>query len=225
MSAAQRDVTAVDDPLATRPRLRGVLHQFAAAAALGAGLVLIAMAPSGRAAFAAALFSMSLVALFSISAAYHRIVWSVQARARMRRLDHASIFLLIGGTYTPVAMLGLPQATGNGLLLASWAGTLLGISKSLFWANAPKPLTAALAVALGWLGVSYFDEIRRAVDAVDLALLIAGGVVYTLGALVYAAKRPNPTPGVFAYHEVFHALTIAGAVLHFTAVLHLVRAA
>jgi hemolysin III len=208
-----------------KPRMRGVLHQFAAAVALGAGLVLISMAPSARAATGAALFAVSLVTLFTVSATYHRVNWSVGARAWMRRMDHASIFILIAGTYTPVALMGLPEASGNSLLRAIWAGALLGVLQSLFWVNAPKVLTAVLAVGVGWTLVPYMGEAYRSLGATQLVLILTGGVAYTMGAVAYASKRPNPRPGVFGYHEVFHALTIVGAVLHFIAVLLLVRAA
>lgn len=207
-----------------KPRLRGVLHQFAAVVALGAGAVLISMAPSLRAAAASAIFAVSLVALFTVSATYHRINWSVRARAWMRRADHASIFVLIAGTYTPFALMGLPRATGNSLLLAIWGGALLGVLLSLFWVRAPKVLTAAVAVGVGWTMVPYLGEARRSLTTAEMALLVTGGIAYTVGAVAYAARRPNPRPGVFGYHEVFHALTIVGAVLHFTAVMLLVRA-
>ncbi len=211
--------------VAEKPRMRGVLHQFAAAVALGAGSVLVSMAPSERSATGAALFAVSLVTLFTVSATYHRVNWSVPARAWMRRMDHASIFILIAGTYTPIALIGLPEALGNSLLLAIWSGALLGVLQSLFWVNAPKALTAALAVGVGWTLVPYFEEARRSLGVTELALILSGGVAYTVGAVTYAAKRPNPLPGVFGYHEVFHALTIVGAVLHFIVVLLLVRSA
>jgi hemolysin III len=209
---------------AVKPRLRGVLHQFAAPAALGAGLVLVSMAPGPRSATAAALYALSLVVLFAVSATYHRVDWSTRGRAWMRRMDHASIFVLIAGTYTPVALIGLPEASGNSLLLAIWGGALLGVLQSLFWVHAPKVLTAVLAVAVGWTLVPWLGEVRRALGAGELALIFAGGVAYTAGALAYALKRPDLKPGVFGYHEVFHALTLVGAALHFAAVLRLVRA-
>lgn len=209
---------------AGKPRLRGVLHQFAAPGALGAGLVLVSMAPTLRAATAAAVYALSLVVLFTVSATYHRVDWSVRARAWMRRMDHASIFVLIAGTYTPVALIGLPEASGNSLLVAIWCGALLGVLQSLFWVHAPKVLTAVLAVAVGWTLVPYFGDVRRALGAWELGLIFAGGVAYTAGALAYALKRPDLKPGVFGYHEVFHALTLVGAALHFAAVLRLVRA-
>lgn len=208
-----------------KPRLRGVLHEFAAAVALGAGLVLTMMATNLRVATAAAVFAASLFVLFVVSATYHRVTWSVRARAWMRRMDHASIFILIAGTYTPVAMIGLPPETGNKVLIAVWVGALLGILQSLFWVGAPKFVAAALAVAVGWTIVPYFGEARRSLGSVSMMLLLAGGIAYTAGAIAYASRRPNPRPGVFGYHEVFHALTIVGAACHFAVVLMLVRAA
>lgn len=206
-----------------KPRLRGVLHQFAAAAALGAGLVLVSVAPAGRPALAAGLYVTSLVVLFAVSATYHRVNWSPRAHARMRRLDHASIFVLIAGTYTPIALVGLPEEQGVRLLIAIWSGALIGIVQAVFWARAPKPLTALLAVLVGWTLVPYIDDVRHALPAGDLALLLGGGVAYTMGAVAYASGRPNPRAQVFGYHEVFHALTIVGAALHFVAVLRLVQ--
>ena len=171
------DVNAVS----VKPRLRGVLHQFAAAGALGAGLVLVAMAPGARSATAAALFAISLVTLFTVSATYHRVTWSPPARAWMRRMDHASIFILIAGTYTPVALLGLPEAASRTLLLAVWSGALLGVLQSLFWIHAPKVVTAVLAVGVGWTVVPYFDEARRSLGTRELTLILVGGVAYKIG--------------------------------------------
>lgn len=212
-------------PPAEKPALRGRLHQWAAACALGAGAVLVAMAPSARAAVASAIYSLSLFTLFSVSASYHRVTWDAGPREWMRRADHASIFLLIAGTYTPVAMLGLPRHSGNSLLVAIWIGAGLGIAQSLFWIRAPKIITAIIAVAVGWTLVPYLGDAWRAFGGTELVLLAVGGVAYTLGAVAYALKRPNPRPGVFGYHEVFHALTIVAAVLHFAAVILIVRSA
>ncbi|WP_426754031.1 PAQR family membrane homeostasis protein TrhA [Myxococcus sp. Y35] len=208
-----------------KPRLRGVLHQFAATGALGAGCVLVSMAPTDRAAAAAAVYALSLVALFAVSATYHRVNWSTRGRTWMRRMDHASIFILIAGTYTPVALLGISGAVGNRLLAVIWAGALAGILQSLFWIQAPKVVTAAMAIAVGWTLVPYLDEARQALSGPQLALILAGGVAYTAGALAYALKRPDLRPGVFGYHELFHAMTLVGAGLHFAVVLRLVRAA
>lgn len=212
-------------PAAAKPRMRGVLHQFACAVALGAGLILVALAPYPRAAAAAAVFAASLVTLFAVSATYHRVDWSAKRRAWMRRADHASIFILIAGTYTPIALLGLPPDAGNTLLRLIWLGALVGVLQSLFWVNAPKAVSALIAVGVGWTMVPYLGEARHALGGWLLSTIVAGGVAYTAGALAYTAKRPNPVPGVFAYHEVFHALTVVGAVLHFGAVVELVQRA
>jgi len=202
----------------SKPLLRGVLHSYAAVAALAAGAVLASFAPTARAAAAVAVFIASLVTLFTVSAVYHRVTWSPRGRAWMRRADHSSIFVLIAGTYTPIALLGLPPETGNRLLLAIWIGALLGVLMSLFWISAPKVLVAIVAVAVGWTMVPYMGDVRRAYGDAVLTLIIAGGIAYSVGAIVYAAKRPALLPHHFGYHELFHALTIVGAVCHFIVV-------
>lgn len=208
-----------------KPRLRGVLHQFAAAAALGAGAVLVATTTNLRAAAAAGIYAASLVTLFTVSATYHVIQWAPPARAWMRRADHASIFVLIAGTYTPIALLGLPAAEGATLLWQVWTGAVLGVLQSLFWVHAPKWVVAVLAVAVGWTLAPHFLTAFHALGAATFLTLLAGGVAYTLGALAYATKRPRLWPRTFGYHEVFHALTLVGAALHFGAVIHVVRVA
>lgn len=206
-----------------KPVLRGVLHHSAAFYALGAGTVLVAMASTTRAAIASAVYSLSLVALFTVSAVYHRVQWTAErTRARMRRADHASIFVLIAGTYTPVTVLGLGGVDGRNLLILIWSLAGAGVLFSLFWVRAPKALTAVIAVAVGWTIVPYFTEIRRLLG-VQIWLILAGGVAYTAGAIVYALRKPDPWPRVFGYHEVFHALTLVGALLHFTAIVAIVR--
>ncbi len=207
----------------SKPRLRGVLHQWAALAALAAGSVLTAMAPNGRAAVGSGVFALSLVALFTVSATYHRPTWGAIGRKWMRRLDHSAIFLLIAGTYTPLCLLALEPQDGTRLLAVVWAAAGLGILQSIFWVNAPKLVTALLGVLVGWSVVPWFGAVSRALSAVELALIVAGGVLYTAGAVAYASKRPNPKPGVFGYHEVFHALTIAAGALHFAVVVMLVK--
>ena len=206
------------DAAVQKPLLRGVLHTYGAAAAVGAGLVLLSYAPTTRAAIAVAVFVASLVVLFTVSAIYHRVHWSPRGRKWMRRADHASIFVLIAGTYTPIAMLGLPPGTGNRILLTIWVGALLGVLVSLFWIQAPKVLVATLAVAVGWTIVPYMGDVRRAYGDALFGLILAGGVAYSLGAIAYAAKRPALWPEVFGYHELFHALTLLGATLHFIVV-------
>lgn len=207
----------------SKPTLRGVLHQWSIPAAFGAGAVLVSMARSSQAAVAAGVFAASLVVLFAVSATYHRVDWSPVARARMRRLDHASIFVLIAGTYTPIAMLGLSGEQGHRLLWSAWIAAGVGIARAVFWIGAPKAVSALVAVAAGWAVVPYVGDVRAALDSTALWLILAGGAAYTLGAVAYATQKPNVREGVFGYHEVFHALTIVGAGLHFAAVMLFVR--
>ena len=207
-----------------KPLLRGVLHHSAAWFALGAGSVLVATASTTRAAIAAGVYSLSLIALFAISAIYHRVQWTPAARARMRRADHASIFILIAGTYTPVSLYALGEEDGRRMLIMIWTSAAAGVLLSLFWPKAPKALTALIAVVMGWLIVPHFGQVRTFLGE-SVWLILAGGIIYTLGAVVYALKRPDPWPRVFGYHEVFHALTLIGALLHFAVIVHIVRTA
>lgn len=208
-----------------KPLLRGVQHQWAAVFALGAGTTLVALAPTTEARVAAAIYAASLALLFAVSAVYHRFEWTPAVRTWLRRADHASIFLLIGGTYTPVAMLALGGETGRHLLIAIWCGVAFGVLVSMLWPGAPKFVSAAIAVAVGWTIVPYIGSIGRALQSAEIWLIALGGIAYTVGALVYAAKRPDPWPRVFGYHEVFHALTLVGAGLHLAAVFAIVRTA
>lgn len=209
---------ATSDP--PKPKLRGVSHQIAFFVALLATGVLIARAEHGRAAIAAAVYGASLTALFGISALYHRPQWSPAKRQLMRRLDHSAIFLLIAGTYTPLfALLDDPSSTHRPLWII-WLGAAAGIAKSLLWPNAPKPVTALLCVVLGWAVVGDVARLEPVMGATSTGLLVTGGVIYSLGAIVYAKKRPDPIPTVFGYHEVFHALVIVAAIFHF---VHVVR--
>jgi hemolysin III len=208
---------------AAKPLLRGVSHEIAAAVALVAWIVLGVDAPNGRARLAANVYGAALFTLFCVSAAYHRPAWSPRARLIMRRLDHSAIFLLIAGTYTPLCLL-LPPRSGLPLLAVVWSGAALGIVQSILWARAPKPLVAAIYVALGWVVVPVFPTLRTLLDGSAIALLGAGGAAYTLGALIYAARRPDPFPRVFGYHEVFHLLVVAAAACHFAVVGSAIRA-
>ena len=208
-----------------KPRWRGVQHQWAATFAAGAGTTLVALAPTPAATVATAIYAASLTLLLAISGIYHGIHWRPGVRMWLRRADHASIFLLIGGTYTPVAMLALDAATGRELLVAIWSGVAAGIGVSLFWPRAPKFVSAAIAVAVGWTIVPYLGRIADVLSSAEIWLLVVGGVAYTVGAVVYAARRPNPWPRDFGYHEVFHTLVLVGAGLHLAAVISIVRSA
>jgi hemolysin III len=202
-----------------KPRLRGVSHQWAFFVSLVTGAALVIAAPSGKATFAAAVYSVSVAALFGTSALYHRITWASQAARRwMRRLDHSMIFLLIAGTYTPFALLALDGTLASVILALVWGGAVAGILLKLVWIDAPKGVVAAVYVILGWVAVAAFPDLIDQIGIGGVAMVAAGGVLYTLGALVYAFKRPDPSPTVFGYHEVFHALVIAAAALQYAVI-------
>jgi hemolysin III len=225
MAENDNDTDAGAGPESVKPTWRGVSHHWAALAGLGAGIVLVGMAPTTRSAWAAAIFAASVVILFSVSASYHRRTWAPRSLALLRGLDHASIFVLIAGSYTPICLLGLPPDPGTKILAAVWGAAALGALKSVFWARAPRILSSALYVLVGWLVVPYFGELRASLTTLQLALLVGGGVVYSAGALVYAARRPNLVKDVFGYHEIFHILTIVACGMHFAMVIGLVQAA
>jgi hemolysin III len=209
-------------PPRPKPLLRGVSHELAAGVALFAWLALALFAASTRALVAANVYGVSLVSLFVVSAVYHRPTWTPRSRLFMRRLDHAAIFLLIAGTYTPMCLL-LAPGTGRVILAVVWSGAALGIVQSVFWVHAPKPLVAAAYVVLGWVVVPVLPTLSGTLGAGAVALLAAGGGLYTLGAVIYATRRPDPFPRVFGYHEIFHALVIAAAACHFTVVAGAIR--
>ena len=201
-----------------KPRLRGVSHQWAAIAAAVAGIVLVCLAHGGRATVAAAIYAVSITALFSTSALYHRHNWqTVSARRWMRRLDHSMIFVLIAGTYTPFALLVVHGPLATAILVAVWAGALGGVVLKLAWIDAPEWLVALVYVLLGWVAVAIMPQLFSGLGVWATILVMAGGVLYTAGAVIYAMKRPDPIPTVFGYHEVFHALVIAAAALQFVA--------
>jgi hemolysin III len=210
-------------PPKTKPRLRGVSHQIAAFVAAPAALALVATAPRGRGAVAAAIYGASLVTLFAVSALYHRPFWPPRARNLIGRMDHSAIFLLIAGTYTPLSLL-LTPGPGMAVLAVVWIGAAAGIVFSLAWGDPPKPLMAAIYVALGWVVVPVVPRLLAALGPGPLALLLGGGLAYTVGAAVYAARRPDPFPAVFGYHEVFHVLVIVAAACQFGAVASALRA-
>jgi hemolysin III len=207
-----------------KPLLRGVSHQIAFFFAIAATVALVARARPGAPTAAALVFGLSLVNLFGTSALYHRIDWSPRARKRVRRLDHSAIFLLIAGGYTPLFALVPSSAGGHGALAAIWFGSLAGVLKSLLRPDAPKWMTALICVALGWTVIGQVIDRASVVGPAAVWLLVASGVIYSLGALVYAIKRPDPFPRVFGYHEVFHALVIVASVCLFGHVITVLRA-
>jgi hemolysin III len=206
-----------------KPLLRGVSHEVAAWVAAPASLLLVAGAQSTRAQLGAATYGACLIGLFVTSAVFHRPTWKPRTRELLGRLDNAAIFFLIAGTYTPICML-VGGAMGGTLLAVVWGGGALGIALTLAWPAVPKPLMAAVYVLLGWAFVPALGALRAALGPRPLLLVVVGGLVYTAGAVVYARRGPDPFPRVFGYHEIFHALVIAGAVLHFLAVRAAVRA-
>jgi hemolysin III len=206
-------------PRAVKPRLRGVFHQWAFFVALAGGAMLVLVAPAGRATLAAAVYAVSVAALFGVSALYHRITWvSARARRWMRRLDHSMIFFLIAGTYTPFALLVFEGTLATAILATVWGGGLAGVVLNLVWIDSPKWATAVIYIALGWVAVIAFPEMVSKLGVVATVLVGLGGILYTLGAVVYALRRPDPAPAVFGYHEIFHVLVVAAAALQFAVV-------
>jgi hemolysin III len=206
-----------------KPLLRGVSHEIAAGVALAGLVALVLLAPGPRARVGALVYGMSLVGLFSVSALYHRPNWSPRAYLWMRRLDHSAIFLLIAGTFTPICLL-IGDARANTMLAVVWAGAGLGILRALLWPRAPRLVATGLYVLLGWAALPLVPAMYRALGAGPLLLLAAGGVLYSVGAVVYATRRPDPFPRVFGYHEIFHALVVAAAGIHFAVAAGAVRA-
>jgi hemolysin III len=207
-----------------KPRLRGVFHQYGFFVALGAGTLLVLGAPTARAALAAAVYAASVCALLGVSALYHRITWTPPVRRRLRHLDHAMIFVLIAGTYTPVGLLVLQGPLATVVLVVVWGGAVAGIALNLGWRQAPSWVGVAVYVALGWVAVVALPQLLQHLGVVGTLLLVGGGLAYSAGALVYARRRPNPAPAVFGYHEIFHLLVVAGVGLHFAAITLAVRA-
>lgn len=205
-----------------RPLLRGVFHQYASVLFAVLGAALVASASGGRERLAAAAFGGCLVLTFGLSALYHRITWQPAARRVMRRLDHASIYLLIAGTYTPYGLLVLSGAWQFSILGVVWIGAALAIVQRLFWLDAPRWVPVGAGVFLGWVGVVAVPQIVEASGLPGTMLVAAGGVLYTLGAVVYAVQRPDFAPSVFGYHELFHVLTVLAASCQFAAIALLV---
>jgi hemolysin III len=201
-----------------KPRLRGVLHEYAFFVSLALGAVLILAASDGRARAAAAIYAAALSGLLGTSALYHRVTWRPRARRWMRRLDHSMIFVLIAGTYTPVALLALKGALANTILIVMWLGALGGVIFKLLWIDAPKWLFAGVYVLLSLVTAAVFGELPATIGWLGVAGLATGGLLYAIGAVVYASERPNPWPKVFGYHEIFHALVIGAAGLHYAVI-------
>lgn len=208
MEAAQRLV---------KPKLRGVFHEIGFYAAAAIGVVLVVTAEPGKARLAAAIFASCVAVCFGASALYHRPTWTPRARAWLARLDHAGVYLLIAGTYAPFGLIVMSRGWAIPVLAIVWGGALLASLLKLFWVRAPKWLSAAIGVTLGWVGAAAFPQLLK-LSTVALVLVVAGGILYTAGAVVYARRRPDPKPNVFGYHELFHVLTVGASACQYVAV-------
>jgi hemolysin III len=205
-------------PVLSKPVLRGVLHQIAFSVSLVVGTLLIAGAEGTLRRLAAAVFAGSVAACFGVSALYHRHTWPAHLRLWMRRLDHAGVYLLIAGTYTPVGLFALDGTWRVGVLGTVYAGVAAAIVFKFAWTDAPKWVAAALGIALGWVAVVALPQLTTHLGVTAVALLAAGGIAYTAGAIVYARRRPNPVPASFGYHELFHTLTIIAVACQYVAI-------
>jgi len=203
---------------AIKPRLRGWIHAGIAPFVLAASIVLVVLAPPLAPRVAAAVFGLSAVLLFGTSAVYHRGSWSPRVAAVLRRLDHTNIFLIIAGTYTPLAVLLLEESVARTLLIIVWSGALVGLLMRIFWLGAPRWLYVPIYVALGWVALAYVGQFGATGGPVIVWLILGGGLAYTVGAVVYGTKRPDPSPTWFGFHEIFHALTVVGYACHLVAV-------
>ncbi|MBN9226475.1 MULTISPECIES: PAQR family membrane homeostasis protein TrhA [Legionella] len=198
-----------------KPLARGYIHLAAFFIALCACVILIIYSNGAYAIFASVIYSISLIGQYGVSALYHTRMWTRQKYLLLRRIDHAAIFVLIAGSATPICLLKLKNASGMQLLFVFWLVAIIGILITTLWTHVPKWSRAVLYIAMGWIGILYFPEIKSSLDTTNIQLLVIGGVTYTLGAIIYAFKWPNPFPRVFGYHEVFHVLVVLGSGFHF----------
>ena len=201
-----------------KPRLRGWLHAVTSPLTLAAGIVLIALSPTAMTRIGSSVFAVTALLLFTVSAIYHRGTWSPRVWAFLRRFDHANIFLLIAGSYTPFTLLMLEGRDRLTLLAIVWGGALLGVLFRVTWTDAPRWLYVPIYVALGWAAVFYADEFAGQGSTAVITLVAVGGGLYTLGGVVYGLRRPDPFPSWFGFHEVFHTLTIAAFVTHYVGI-------
>lgn len=212
------EAAAVDANVELRPTWRGWIHAGTFPVAIAAGIVLVLLADGAAATWACGVFAASSLLLFGNSALYHRFDWRPRTKAILKRIDHANILLLIAGTYTPLSVLALPPEKGSLLLILVWSGALAGILFRVFWIGAPRWLYVALYLLLGWAAVMYMGDLLQA-NVAMMVLVIVGGLLYTAGAVVYALKKPNPWPGHFGFHEIFHVCTVLAFLCHWTASL------
>ncbi|MEG3614489.1 PAQR family membrane homeostasis protein TrhA [Isoptericola haloaureus] len=201
-----------------KPKLRGWIHAVTTPLALAASIVLVVLAEPVAGKVAAAIFGLSALMLFGTSAVYHRGTWSPRVEAVLRRMDHANIFLIIAGTYTPLAVALLDQRSATILLTIVWSGAVAGLLARVLWMNAPRWLYVPVYVALGWVAVAYLGQFGATGGPAVVWLVAGGGLAYTLGAVVYGTKYPDPSPRWFGFHEIFHVLTVIGFACHTVAI-------
>ncbi len=206
-----------------KPRLRGVSHEIGFFVALVAGACLVGTAATALASGITAIYAVTLALMLGVSASYHRGTWRAVVERRWKRADHAMIFVFVAGTYTPICVLGIGGAPGMTMLILVWVGAAFGVLQAVLWVRAPRAVAAGLYVALGWLVIAFWPDVRSSLGGPMLRLLLVGGMLYTTGAVIYALRRPDPFPRWFGYHEVFHVLVIAACVCHFLVVVRLAQ--
>lgn len=223
VGSSPEESSEIRPALRVKPRFRGSSHYAAFFAALGAGAVLIAAAPDTRSMLASLIYTFSLANLLGTSAFYHRPTWSPEKRALIRKFDHIAIYVLIAGTITPICMLAVDKPLSTTLLWVIWiVGVLGGVIKEFLWPKAPKFVSAILFIAFGWVGAIAIPSLYRLNGIVPVILVALGGLAYTLGAMAYAFRRPDPAPETFGYHEIFHICVILAGILHFIVIAQLV---
>ena len=206
-----------------KPRFRGFLHLLAFSSALTLAPILIVITPGVADRFIMAIYSIAIVGLFGVSSLYHRNEWSERGITIVRRLDHSMIFIATAATHTPIALIALPPGPGWTLFAVVWLGALAGIAGRVFFPNAPYAVVAVPYVLVGWSSLFVINHVYASLGVAGFTLLVVGGGLYTLGAVIYALHRPNPWPRSFGYHEIFHALTVAGAACHYVVIAIFVR--
>ncbi|MGI8662605.1 MAG: PAQR family membrane homeostasis protein TrhA [Acidimicrobiales bacterium] len=211
--------------MAPRPILRGWLHLCCFFLAVPAGVLLIVSADSGRAQLGAAVYALGLAALFGVSGTYHRRRWSPAWRARLKRLDHGTIFVMIAGTYTPLCLVAVGGAIGTVMLISVWAGAAIGVLLAAIGIAERRYIGGACYLVLGWVAVVASPALVQNLSVSQIALIVAGGLIYTVGVIVLGLHRPNPFPRVFGYHEIWHVMVVAAAVCHFLAIRSLLLGA
>jgi hemolysin III len=216
----ERDDDSGDEILGlTKPQLRGMLHLVAFPLSIVSGIVVTILAEGTTATIGSAIYALSGVILFGVSALYHRGHWDARRHALLRRLDHSNIFLLIAGTYTPICLMLLDGTTRTVVLAAVWIGALAGVVFRVAWLGAPRWLYTPFYLGLGWVAIGVMPELGRNGGGGVVALLAVGGLAYTVGGVVYGLRRPDPVPSVYGYHEVFHTCTLVGFGCHYAAVV------